>query len=107
MVDSEHNAVSAMDECDVTCVGQPYGECALVWNSSWELAFQPITTTSKCLCVVVSHSHSVTLLIIYVYLSNDDNCYFSFDIFGEVLNEMSAIINLYDDYDIIMGGISM
>ncbi len=38
-------------------------------------------------------------------MPNDDNCDRSFEIFGDVLNELlSAMINFYDGYDIIIGG---
>ncbi len=37
-------------------------------------------------------------------MPNDDNCDRSFEIFGDVLNDLSAMINLYDGYDIIIGG---
>ncbi len=37
-------------------------------------------------------------------MPNDDNCDLSFDIFGDVLNELSAMINLYDDYGTVIGG---
>ncbi len=40
-------------------------------------------------------------------MPNDDNCDRSFEIFGDVLNELSAMINLYDGYDIIIRGILM
>ncbi len=37
-------------------------------------------------------------------MPNDNNCDRGFEFFGDVLNELSAMINLYDGYDIIIGG---
>ncbi len=104
LTDSEHHAVSAMDECDVTRVGRPHGGCAVVWRRDLGLVFHSVPTTSRRLCAVVAHSQSVKLLIVSVYMPNDDNCDLSFNIFGYVLKELSAMINLYDDCDIIIGG---
>lgn len=104
LVDSEHHAVSAMDECDVSRVGRPYGGCAVVWRRGLALDFRPLTTTSRRLCAVVAQSDCAKLLLVSVYMPNDDNCDRSFEIFGDVLNELSAMINFYDGYDIIIGG---
>lgn len=38
LVDSEHHAVSAMDECDVSRVGRPYGGCG---DAAWRWTFGP------------------------------------------------------------------
>ncbi len=37
-------------------------------------------------------------------MPNDDNCDRNFEIFIDVLNELSPMINLYEGYDIIIGG---
>ena len=102
--DSEQHAVSAMDDWDVSRVGRPHGGCAIVWRRGLALDFQPLTTTSKRLCAVVAQSQCAKLLLVSVYMPNDDNCDRSFEIFGDVLNELSAMINLYEGYDIIIGG---
>ncbi|XP_063847689.1 uncharacterized protein LOC135092872 [Scylla paramamosain] len=88
--------------CPVALI-RPYDGCAVVWRRGLVLDFQPLTTTSKCLCAVVAHSQCDRLLLVSMYMPNDDNCDRSFEIFGEVLNELSAMINLYDGYDIIAG----
>ncbi len=54
LVDSEHHAVSAMDDCDVSRVGRPYGGCVEVWRRGMALDFRPLTTTSRRLCAVVT-----------------------------------------------------
>ncbi len=73
LVDSEHHAVSAMDECDVSRVGRPYGGCAVVWRRGLALDFRPLTTTSRRLCAVVAQSECAKLLLVSVYMPNDDN----------------------------------
>ncbi len=104
MINSEHLAVLAMDECDVSRVGRPYGGCAVVWRRGLVLDFQPLTTTFKRQCAVVAQSQCDKLLLVSVYMPNDNNCDRGFEFFGDVLNELSAMINLYDGYDIIIGG---
>ncbi len=52
----------------------------------------------------MAQSQCDKLLLGSVYMPNDDHCDQSSEIFGDVLNELSAMINLYDGYDIIIGG---
>ncbi len=54
LVDNEHHAVSAMDDCDVYRVGRPCGGCAVVWRRGLALDFRPLTTTFRRLCAVVA-----------------------------------------------------
>lgn len=106
MFGGEHRAVSAMNEYNVSRVDRPYGTSAVVWRSSLELAFQPVGTTSTRLCAVVSRNHSIRLLIISVCMANTHNCDLTFDVLV-VLNKMSAVINFFNRYDIVIGGISV
>ena len=93
-----------MDESQITHVGRPYGGCAVIWHRRLLMTFNPITTTSKRLCAVNIVADNVNIILINVYMPNDDNCDSSFNEYGDILCEISSIIQLYDSSDIILGG---
>ena len=100
----QYYAVSAMDEADVQRVGRPYGGVAILWNKAMKLSFIPISTTSKRLCAINVKCNEYNLIIVNVYMPTDDDTDDSFNIYGDVLSEISSLINIYDDCDFLIGG---
>ena len=101
---SHTHAVSAMRDDDVGRMGRPYGGCAIVWHSSLALTCRPVATTSPRLCAVTAEGAGRSMLWVSVYMPNDDNTHSSYEIYGDVLSELSGIIQTYEDYDIVIGG---
>ena len=93
-----------MDDSNIGHVGRPYGGCAILWHRDLALAFTPINTTSSRICAVIVESKDVKIVLINVYMHIDDNSNINIDIFGEVLSEISAIINLFEGHDFTVGG---
>ena len=90
-------------QTDVGRKGRPFGGCAVLWHKNLSLAATPITTTSTRICAVDIKSDNTNFLLITVYMPNDDNSDNSYDIFGDVLSQVSSIRSTYDQ-DIIIGG---
>ena len=99
-----YHAVSTMDESEVGRVGRPYGGCAILWHSNLALTCVPVNTISPRICAVQIKSNSLNILVINVYMPNDINNDENIYLYGDVLSEISSIINLYDDSEIIIGG---
>ena len=75
-------------------------DVAVIWHRRLLMTFNPITTTSKRLCAVNIVADNVNIILINVYMPNDDNCDSSFNEYGDILCEISSIIQLYDASDI-------
>lgn len=103
-VDSNYHAISAMDEGNIGQVGRPYGGCAIVWHRHLGVACHPVKTSSTRLCAVTVDAGVHKLLCVSVYMPNDDNSNASHNIYGEVLCELSTLISIYDNYNLIIGG---
>ena len=101
---SQYHAVSTMDEAEVRRLGRPYGGCAILWKKNLAIAVTPINTISPCICAVVMKSEQIKVLVISVYMPNDNDSNTNYEIYGEVLYEISALKEKYDDYDIMIGG---
>ena len=91
-----------MDESDVSRLGRPFGGCTIIWYPNLALTITPIVTTSSHICAVTITSKDISLLVVSVYMPTDDvvNCV----AYGDVLDEMSSIINSYENFDIVLGG---
>ena len=46
----------------------------------------------------------IDVVLVNVYMPNDDNSTESFELFGDILYEISAIVNTYESSNIIIGG---
>ena len=99
-----YHAISAMDETDVQRIGRPYGGVAILWNKNLKLSFIPITTNSNRVCAINIKCDYYNLIIFNVYMPNDNDSNENFDIYGDVLCEISSIINTYEGSDFILGG---
>ena len=102
--DCQYHAVSAMDETEIQRTGRPAGGCAVIWKKNLEVSVTPINTNSPRICAVTMKSENTKLLIMSVYMPNDDNSHSSYEEYGEVLYEISSIVEQYDEYDIVIGG---
>ena len=100
----QYYAVSAMDESDVQRKGRPYGGVSILWNKELKLSFIPITTISKRLCAVNVKCKDYNLVLINKYMPNDDDSDESFDLYGNVLCEISSLINTFNGCVFIIGG---
>ena len=69
-----------------------------------EVSVMPINTNSPHLCAVSMKSETIKLLIMSVYMPTDDNSNDNYEEYGDVLYEISSILNQYDEYDIVIGG---
>ena len=100
--DCQYHAVSAMDETKLPRIGRPEGGCAVLWKKNLEVSVMPINTNSPRLCAVTMKSETIKLLIISVYMPTDDNSNDNYEEYGDVLYEISPILNQYDEYDIVI-----
>ena len=100
----QYYAVSSMDSSNIHQVGRPFGGCAILYHRDLACSFNPITTASNRLCAVTIKSESFNVLLITAYMPCDDNSDQNFTIYGELLYEISNLINLYVGYDVILGG---
>ena len=100
----QYYAISAMDETNVSRLGRPYGGVAILWKKGLKLAFVPIVTNSFRLCAVNVKTNTFNIILINVYMPVDDNSEDSFNEYGDILSEISAIIATHNDCNIIIGG---
>ena len=101
---SRYHAISSMDSRDIGRVGRPYGGCCVVWHGENIAPFSPISNTSSRVCAVVARSQTINLLIISVYMPIDDNSDNNHDLYGDTLNEISALINSNIDCNVVICG---
>ena len=101
--DCQYLAISAMDEAEIGRKGRPFGGCAVIWHKNLALSVTPINTNSSRICAVNVKYEQFQFMLITVYMPNDDNSVSSYDIYGDILAEMSSIICDYE-HDIILGG---
>ena len=65
---------------------------------------ESICTDSNRLCIVKMTGVDFKVLIVNVYMAVNGGTYKSYEEFGNILNEISGILNIYDNFDIIIGG---
>ena len=100
----QYNAISAMDEANVSRLGRPYGGVAILWNKNLKMSFIPITTSSDRVCAVNIKSNNFNIIIVNVYMPNDNDSDENFNIYGDILCEISSVMNTYNDCKFIIGG---
>ena len=62
-----------------------------------------MNTTSSRLCAVNVKYEQIQFMIIAAYMPNDDNSESSYNMYGDILSEISSIRGSYD-HDVIIGG---
>ncbi|KAI3385219.1 hypothetical protein SNEBB_001120, partial [Seison nebaliae] len=93
-----------MDAADVGRAGRPYGGCGIVWRSDLRSPPVPIATTSRRLCAVRIRDETKDIVLVSVYMPVDDNTTTSYEIYGDTLSELEAIMQTYSDSCILLGG---
>ena len=101
---SQSHAVSAMDEAEIGRRGRPYGGCSIVWHNNLNLSIEPLKMLSTRICAAHIKGENINCIIASIYMPSDDNNNDNCETFGDVLYELSTLIALYDDCDIIIGG---
>ena len=100
----QYYAISGMDDADVSRVGRPYGGVSILWKKELKLTFVPIETNSDRICATHVNNSDCKFIIINVYMPNDDETEESFNMYGDILSEISSIINIHDESTLIIGG---
>ena len=93
-----------MDDADVHRRGRPYGGVAVLWRHNLAMSFVPIKTNSQRICAVHVKSNDINCILASIYMPTDDDTTTNFNIFGDVLYELSTTIASYDNCDFIFGG---
>ena len=97
-----YHAVTAMNEADIGRVGRPFGGCAIVWHRNLAVTITPVVTTSPRICAVTINSDDINILLMSLYMPTDEDV--NFIAYGDVLHEVSSIMTIYDNFDVILGG---
>ena len=98
-------SVSSMDESNINHKGRPFGGCMVLWKNSLDLTINHINVNNNRICAVeVINKNNDKLLLLSVYMPVNDNSPSSILEFGDTLNEISALYQLYSDHKIIIGG---
>ena len=104
LLDCSCFGVSAMNDNDICRQGRPHGGCLIIYKSNLALPIVQIQTISSRICAAKIVKDNTRLLLMSVYMPCDTNCNDTAQIYGEVLNEISTILTLYDDFDVVIGG---
>ena len=101
---SQYHSVSAMDSTDITRAGRPYGGCAIIWKNSLPFNIKVIENNCNRICAITITYDDNNYLLISVYMPVNDNSLDSYNCFGDVLCEISTLLQIYNDYHIIIAG---
>ena len=96
--------VSAMRNDEIGHIGRPFGGCLILYKRTIKLPIYPINTSSDRICAAKIDTESVKILLISIYMPCTDNSTDSCSQYDDVLAELSAVIQIYDDFNIIIGG---
>jgi exonuclease III len=99
------HGVSGM-ESDSLLLGRPHGGVAIAWYASGEASVTPVQWKSKRVCAVTIRSEPTEdyILLINVYMPTDSGGRENLREFNSVLQEISAIVEVNNAVDIIIGG---
>ena len=108
-IDNRHMAiaVSGMDSSSHIQLGRPYGGAATIWDKNINKYIQNIDIESKRVAAVLFTNATVKLLFITVYMPCDTGvCDINraAEDFYDVLTEISRIVQMYDEYEAVIGG---
>ena len=92
-------------EPDRTCLGRPFGGCAMLYKSSLKCSFLPIDTSSRRMfaCIASFNEHQKYLLVC-VYMPHDSRDRFSSVMYREVLADIESILEMHPGVDYVMIG---
>ena len=102
--DCQYHSISSMDDTDVVRAGRPFGGLAVVWKSSLSVNVVTVDCNSTRLCAVTMKYENTDYLLINVYMPVNDRTYESYNAFGDVLSEISSLLQFYDDHNIVIAG---
>ena len=100
-------AVSGMYSSSHIKLGRPYGGVAIIWNKHINKYIQSIGTESKRVAAVLFTNATDKLLFITVYMPCDTgvgDVNRAAEDFYDVLTEISRIVHVYDEYEVVIGG---
>ena len=100
----QYFAISDMNEADVSRVGRPKGGIAFLWHKNLKLSFVPLETNSNRLNALTVKSDDCNIMLINVYMPNDNDTEESYNVYGDILSEISSIMHSHDYSNIIIGG---
>ena len=99
-------SVSGMDSSSHIQLGRPYGGVAIIWDKNINKYIQSIDTESKRVAVVLFTNAKIKLLFITVYMPCDTgvcDVNRAAEDFYDVLTELSRIVHVYDEYEVVIG----
>ena len=96
--------VSGMNEHDLERTGRPYGGTMIIYKLSKALPVSQIQTNSKRICAASVITESFKLLLISIYMPCDDNSNESASEYLDLLNELTGLLNTYENFTIVVGG---
>ena len=99
---SSCHGVSGM-ESSKPLVGRPYGGCSVLWKSDIAGTITPIQTQSKRLCYLLYECNDNNFLIFNVYMPVY-HPHRSCGEYEEILDEISGVLQQYDNTMVIIGG---
>ena len=104
LTDSQCFCQSAMNSEDVGRTGRPYGGVAIAWHRSLPITVSPVNVSNTRLCALTVCSAGVKILLICVYMPCDDGTIDSYIKMGDILDEISSIISIYQGYKLYVMG---
>ena len=81
-----------MTKAEIGRKGRPFGGCAVIWHKNLTLSVTPVNTISSRICAVNVKYEQLQFMLITVYMPNDDNSVSNYDIYGDILAEISSLI---------------
>ena len=102
--DSCSLGVSSMNSNKIASAGRPFGGLMILYKRSLALPISQINTNSTRICAATIVKDSCKILLMSIYMPCDDNTNDSASQYLDVLSEITAILNIYDDFYVIIGG---
>ena len=101
---SQSYCISAMNDSDIGRKGRPFGGLSIVWHNKLPITISPVTTTSKRICAINIDVDNFGIILFNIYMPVNDSTAASYEAVGDVLDEISSIIALYQDREVIICG---
>ena len=99
-----HYCVSAMDDTDVVRLGRPHGGVAIGWKASLGLTIDSINVQNNRICAIKVVCNGTNYIFISIYMPVNNESFVSYREYGDVLNEISGLMQIYDDFLFVIGG---
>ena len=99
--DCSYHAISSMDETQLTA-GRPYGGTGILFKSNLNAVVTPVVTSTPRLCAATFVTDTYKLFLMSVYMPTDQIAHDGE--FYDLLNEISAFYNEYENFNFVIGG---